>query len=147
MGDRGNIAIIQHRWGEPVTPEDRTLVLFYGHWSGSTLEASLASALGSPEGQARRDDEVYLGRIIFDHFTEGANKETGFGISVVVTDNEHPILVVDTKTERVFTVTETIVTDMASLDSAKRAGGFAVMESTIGEPFDEFIARVSATVS
>jgi hypothetical protein len=92
MGDRGNIVI---RY------EDGSDIYFYSHWGGTELPRTLAEALNSTAGRARWNDEPYLARIIFDHVTGLEGGETGYGISPYLTDNEHPILLVNVNAQRV----------------------------------------------
>ena len=80
MGDRGNIHI-----------KDSGVYL-YSHWGGYDLPFTLQKALLK---KWRWDDHPYLTRIIFDVMTGGVvGKETGFGISTEICDNEYPILTV-----------------------------------------------------
>jgi len=91
MGDRGNVV---------VDDGDDGRVYLYCHWNGYDLPGILAEALASPEGRRRASDGSYLTRIIFQHILEKCgglekgNRETGFGISARLTDNEYPLLVV-----------------------------------------------------
>ena len=93
MGDRGNIAIQQPSDGATAR------VYLYSHWGGSELPSVLQTALAR---KVRWDDPAYLARIIFDAMTEGEQgEETGYGISTFISDNEHPILVVDCGTQTI----------------------------------------------
>lgn len=96
MGDRGNIAIKQNSGIEGEKPG---MIYFYTHWRGSEIPIVLRDAL--KKGQGRWSDESYLGRIIFQELIGGDTDITGFGISSYLTDNEHPILVVDCETKTV----------------------------------------------
>lgn len=88
MGDRGNI-VVQDDYGPAP-------VYLYSHWGGTELPDILAAAL--ERGQGRWSDAPYLTRIIFNQMTAGDEmSETGFGISTKLTDNEYPLLVVDTR--------------------------------------------------
>ena len=90
MGDRGNVVIVA---GE-VPP-----IYLYTHWDGTELPGILADALGR---RLRWTDDSYLARIIFDEMTKGRQgEETGYGISAYMTDNEHPLLVVDVDRQEV----------------------------------------------
>jgi hypothetical protein len=91
MGDRGNVYVMDGEVG----------VYLYSHWTGSELPGIVATALASPAGRNRWTDGQYLARIIFDHMTGGERRETGFGISARLGDNEHPIIVVDPQHQRV----------------------------------------------
>jgi len=85
MGDRGNIGIVQDG--------GKDTVFLYSHWGGSELPATLQNAL---KREMRWNDPNYLARIIFCEMVKGQEDgETGFGISSRITDNEHPILIVD----------------------------------------------------
>lgn len=85
MGDRGNIIIRM--------PDNEGQVVLYSHVDGHDLPSILQQAL--QRGKGRWDDPPYLSRIIFSTMI-AANPEglTGYGISTVVYDNEHPLLVV-----------------------------------------------------
>ena len=98
MGDRGNIVIVQHPWRQK--PEDPLeFVVFYTHWSGCEIGSTVQAAL---QKHWRWDDPAYLARIIFDVLTSSAHdEETGFGISTGICDNEHPILIVDTRNKQI----------------------------------------------
>lgn len=83
MGDRGNIAI----------EEDGKRIYFYSHWSGSELPEIVRRAIAR---KWRWDDPPYLARIIFCELVKGnEGEETGYGISLGICDNSHPIIVVD----------------------------------------------------
>ena len=85
MGDRANIAVVQH---------DGSRVWLYTHWDGYDLPEVLRAALD--RGRDRWEDAAYLARIIFCQMTKGQEMETtGFGISTRICDNERPVLVVD----------------------------------------------------
>lgn len=101
MGDRGNIAVLQDSGNGQIDQ-----VWFYGHWAGTAMPAVLKEALKA--GKGRWDDDPYLARIIFCRMLapERLYDDTGFGISCRLQDNEHPILVVDCRTKRVFTIKE-----------------------------------------
>jgi hypothetical protein len=90
MGDRGNIVI----------KEGQEQVWLYSHWSGSSITSILQRALARKQ---RWDDAPYLARIIFDTMTEGSHgSETGYGIWTCPLDNEHDILLVDVKAQKVL---------------------------------------------
>jgi hypothetical protein len=96
MGDRGNVVVLQHESAGNVS----ALVYLYSHWGGHDLPEALQSAL--KRGRERWTDEPYLTRIIFCEMVDGHEKDTaGFGITTYLTDNEHPLLVVDVKKETV----------------------------------------------
>lgn len=97
MGDRANIVIVPG-W------EPRLPVYLYTHWGGEGLPEKVSLAL-SP--QQRWDDASYLARIVFDVLKGGdAEGFTGFGISAVLTDNEHHLLVLDCGTREVVVLRE-----------------------------------------
>lgn len=88
MGDRANI-VMELKTGYE---EDRPygLIFLYTHWGGTDLPGTLQTALKRRE---RWDDESYLTRIIFSEMIRGQERsETGFGISLRPSDNEHPYL-------------------------------------------------------
>ena len=89
MGDRGNFYCVSR------DPERG--VYLYGHWSGYNLPLHLRTAL---QKQWRWNDGEYFARILFDTMTKCAGKETGFGISATMPDNEYPIVVVDCNNQR-----------------------------------------------
>ena len=85
MGDRGNIIIRM--------PDNKGQIVLYSHWGGHDLPFILQQAL--QRGKERWDDPQYLSRIIFSTMiAENPEGLTGYGISTVVYDNEHPLLVV-----------------------------------------------------
>lgn len=91
MVDRGNIVVQSESDGR---------IYFYAHWRGSEVQEIARKALAK---RWRWDDDVYLRRIVFDTLTEGeSGKETGFGISTRLTDNENPIVVLDVDKQKVW---------------------------------------------
>ena len=94
MGDRGNVVFKY---------EDGNKIYFYSHWGGSALKEVVRKAL--IRGKERWNDESYLARIVFCEMLkeEGATLEdlTGFGIAPYEVDNEHPLVIVDTKAQTV----------------------------------------------
>jgi len=90
MGDRANVYVKDGNSG----------VYLYTHWTGTKLPGVVQSALR--RGESRWNDGQYLARVIFNEMTRGdEDGVTGFGISSVLCDNNHPIIVVDTSTETV----------------------------------------------
>ena len=84
MGDRSNIVVQdgEHR------------VWLYGHWMGCAAVEHAAHGLRSD----RWDDPQYLAPIIFEHMKQTRRGlGTGYGISGRRYDNQHPILVIDTR--------------------------------------------------
>lgn len=97
MGDRANIAVLQ---GSP----DRA-VFIYSHWSG--LEGMFEKLQTALRRKQRWDDNSYLCRIIISEvIRDSLDRETGYGVSTYMVDNEHPILVVDTSGRRVGIASE-----------------------------------------
>ena len=87
MGDRANVYIHEGDWPG---------VYLYTHWDGTELAQTVLQALASNAGQHRLGDAPYLARIIFDAMVgEDQGGEGGYGISARLTDNEHPIIVID----------------------------------------------------
>ena len=93
MGDRANIKVLQDE-------DDGAAVYLYTHWDGYKLKEILKDAL--TRGRNRWDDTPYLTRIIFSEMIKNdVMGETGYGISTHLTDNERPILTVDTNNQTV----------------------------------------------
>lgn len=85
MGDRSNV-VIETQFGK-----ESSRVYLYSHWSGTSILESILHGLRSN----RVDDPPYLARIIFEHMIRNdIGRETGFGISAFISDNEHPIPVI-----------------------------------------------------
>lgn len=84
MGDRGNIVVQDDFDGR---------IYLYTHWGGTEIQETAANALAKWRG--RWDDAVYLRRLILNELQGDDRGETGFGISAKLTDNEHPIVVLD----------------------------------------------------
>jgi hypothetical protein len=94
MGDRGNIYVVQHPHREPEGG-----IFIYTHWGGHKLPELLQSALKT--GKSRWNDEPYLTRVIFDAVSVDNEGITGVGLTTYLTDNEYPILVVDSEKQTV----------------------------------------------
>jgi len=95
MGDRSNIVI----------KEGKEEVFLYGHNMGRHYISVLAEAL--TRGRDRWQDPSYLARIVFCEMTKDTKAETtGYGIWCSLTDNEHPLLVVDCPNRAVRLETE-----------------------------------------
>lgn len=97
MGDRSNIRFVQHE-----TPEKKSSIWLYSHWSGCDIGGFLQTALKCPQVAARYGDETYCTRstiqhILMNHASDADEKvqETGWGLSTYRTDNEHPFFEVD----------------------------------------------------
>lgn len=96
MGDRGNIVL---DYG------NKRRIFLYTHWSGSELKTTLKKAL--IRGKSRWEDESYLARIIFcEMIKDDITELTGYGISPTITDNEHPLLIVDLINHKIWFETE-----------------------------------------
>jgi hypothetical protein len=98
MGDRANIYLeMPKAYGQDA---ERSGVYLYTHWSGSEWPEKLREALEF--GKGRWDDDPYLARIITSRvFADLVDSETGGGLSLVLTDNEYPITVVDLSNQTV----------------------------------------------
>ena len=71
MGNRGNV-VLKYSEGEKI--------YLYTHWSGSSLNSIVKSAL--ERGESRWDDPSYLARIVFSEMIKDQVMETtGFGIA------------------------------------------------------------------
>ena len=82
MGDRSNIVVVQ---------PDNSRVWLYGHWMGEDNYRVAGAVLSK---RLRWNDPAYLARMLFENMIEGGyDKETGFGISTTMQDNEYPIVV------------------------------------------------------
>ena len=110
MGDRGNIIIREGRKNGGGKHLD---VYLYSHWGGSELALVARDAL--KRGRDRWTDAPYLARIVFCEMLMGnADERTlanmletiGFGISPVMGDNEHLLVVLDVAGQTVLFVKE-----------------------------------------
>src|SRR5437870_4424068 len=98
MGDRANVAILRYTGEENGIPD---AVVLYTHWGGTVLPIDVQTAL---KRKVRWTDPSYLARIVFCTMLDGAELEgeNGYGITVnALDDNNHPVLVLDTVTERI----------------------------------------------
>lgn len=102
MGDRANVAILDY---SRTNPDDSFgAVVLYTHWGGTELPARVQEALRKRE---RWDDAAYLARIVFCRMLAGSGDQTplatttGYGISTTLCDNEYPVLVLDSVTQRI----------------------------------------------
>ena len=84
MGNRANI----------VCTSGLDRICFYSHWDGGDgMARKLRDALNSPEGRGRYSDDAYLNRIVFDRIVGSQQgKETGYGISGRLCDNEYDLI-------------------------------------------------------
>jgi len=123
MGSRSNV----------VVKEGSSQVWFYGHWNGDRYVADARKALAR---RVRWDDGPYLARIVFDGLVAvDPGRETGFGITDSITDNEHPILVLDVNSQRVSFVQESELKDRR-LPEGYRAEGPTFAEFVDGQAPD-----------
>lgn len=91
MGDRSNIVVKQ---------PDGSSIWLYGHWLGEGAIEVVGNVLSR---KVRWSDHAYLTRMLFDEMTEGSlDKETGFGISTAMQDNEYPIIVLNPATQKAW---------------------------------------------
>ena len=98
MGDRANVAVVQH--------DGKSLVYLYTHWAGTelpeTVRQSLMRATGGPMDGNRWGDEQYLARIIFCEMVKGQELATsGYGISSLIGDGDYRIVEVNPKKQTV----------------------------------------------
>lgn len=127
MGDRGNILVLQH----PGNDKSVEGIFIYSHWGAKDLPGALQKALQKKE---RWSDESYLTRIIV-YAVIGADGDNtmGYGISTYLTDNQHPILVVDCSKQTVSVVPG---------DAIRADDGFApVLRSTTFLEYCELSAK------
>jgi hypothetical protein len=111
MGDRANVAIVQHG----VTGEAGAIFL-YTHWEGTNLPFLVQAALA--RGKERWDQEAYLARIIFaEMIQDDLFDDAGFGIALSPPDNQHAIIVVDC-------AWRTVGFTFGKLDACHRLWGF-----------------------
>jgi hypothetical protein len=90
MGDRSNIVVVQ---------PDQSRIWLYGHWMGEDNYRVAGQVLSR---KLRWNDSPYLTRMLFEYMIEGVyDKETGFGISTYMCDNEYPIVVIDPERQTV----------------------------------------------
>ena len=88
MGDRSNI-VVQEANGNRI--------FLYGHWMG---EDAIKVAHDVLSRKQRWNDSPYLTRMLFEEMISGAyDKETGYGISTYMCDNEYPIIVLEPSTQ------------------------------------------------
>jgi len=92
MGDRANVYVKDE--------SGKGGVYLYTHWGGTDLPLIVQAAL---KQKKRWGDAPYLARIIFCQMVGQSDfaGEHGYGISIHMCDNEHPIIVVDCDAETV----------------------------------------------
>lgn len=108
MGDRGNVYVTSTAT-EGYTADEFQAgargIYVYAHWYGSELPTMVRDALKA--GKGRWTDDSYLTRILIDQITKsGRDEETGFGVSLKITDNEYPITIVDVGAQQVAWASE-----------------------------------------
>lgn len=92
MGDRANIYLELPTSYGPLAGVGG--VYLYTHWAGARWPEALREALEF--GRARWTDEIYLARIVTSRvFRDLVDSETGGGLSLMIGDNGHPIIVAD----------------------------------------------------
>jgi len=116
MGNRANIVILDK-------PDQA--VFFYSHWGGEGLPDTLRRGL--VKGKDRWGD-TYLARIIFCEMVGDDHGNLGYGISTFLTDNEHPLLVVDTDRQVIVEYPEDAYLEF----------GFAHLDRYLAIPFDDY---------
>lgn len=93
MGNRANVAIKQDMKNQDGSD---VYIYLYTHWNGDLLPFMVKSALKN--GQSRWGHTAYITRIIFSEMIKKEVEDvTGYGISVNLVDNEHPIIYIDDK--------------------------------------------------
>jgi len=98
MGDRANVYI-----KDDVNSQQG--IYLYTHYDGHDLPTIVKNALA--RGKSWWYDVAYLTRIIFCEMTYNDNSGlTGYGISVSMQDNQHPIIVIDTIKQSISFVSE-----------------------------------------
>jgi len=94
MGNRANVYIINQ------LPDKG--VYLYSHWGGDSLIETVRDALASGPGRHRWNDYSYLTRIIFCKMVgDNIDGELNYGISAVLCDNEHPIIVLNCEEQKI----------------------------------------------
>lgn len=100
MGDRGNIVL---KYGS-LEPHGKSVKIFlYTHWFGTYIGRITRDALRRSKG--RWGSEPYLARYIAEELTKAVSDPYGgMGISPVLLDNEHDLLVVDLEGQLILQV-------------------------------------------
>lgn len=97
VGDRANIFL---RMRTSLKGDEQGGIYLYTHWGGTEFPETLKEALTF--GKGRWDDDQYLARIITSRVFSGlVDSETGAGLSLVIGDNEYPIICVDVRDQKV----------------------------------------------
>ena len=129
MGDRSNIVVVQ---------PDNSRIWLYGHWMGDDNYRVAGQVL---QTGSRNFDHFYLARMLFEKMIEGAyNKETGFGISTTMCDNEYPIVVIDPQKQTVH-LEEYIWGELPNGQETR----FSIITPTVS--IEEFVNAYSASES
>lgn len=93
MGDRANVYLVDS--------DVEHGMYVYTHWSGSELPEMVREALEKAEH--RWGDAQYAARIfVSQFFSDIHEEETGGGLSTVMWDNQHPLIVVHLPLRRVY---------------------------------------------
>ena len=104
MGDRGNIKFV----GPTISGEKQGDIYLYTHWCGYNLPAVAQEAVRAAKPRWR--DGSYANRIAIQKALDvmGATpeKESGFGISTYLEDNEHPIICLDLEGRKAWVESE-----------------------------------------
>jgi hypothetical protein len=96
MGDRSNVVIESNLYPSGSGTER---VYLYSHYDGASIIDSAVHGIQS----GRSTDGPYLTRVIFaDMIKDDMESETGYGISASITDNEHPLIVIQPDTGSVL---------------------------------------------
>lgn len=99
MGDRANVKILDQGAGIDDSPP----LFIYTHHGGEELPEIIHRALAR---RASWDDGTYLARIVFCELVKGDPDEldglTGLGIGTGLSDNEHPVVVLDAERQRIW---------------------------------------------
>lgn len=135
MGDRANVFI-----KDPTKADPEAGVYLYTHWDGDGLAEVVQRALARKQ---RWNDGAYLARIVFCTMLKGEAKgddvlgdETGFGIATGPPDNEHPIIEIDPKRNRIAFRPTDDDDDKQAHDAKMRLGG--------GWTFEEYVKLTPA---
>ena len=129
MGDRGNIYVKQH----PAPGAASGGIFIYSHWSGFRLPELLQDAL--KKGESRWDDEPYLTRIIAQGIFGDDDGITGYGITTYLTDNDYPVLVVDSERRMVGVAEAPRGTDIGTIFRELSFEAFTSLDKNALESF------------
>lgn len=105
MGDRGNAYLVD-------TNDAEHGIYLYTHWKGYIWPEEVRQALVA--GRPRWGDPAYLNRMLISQlYRDIHDGSTGGGVSTFPTDNEYPVVIVDTE--------ESVVAFSAMGDEKNRA--------------------------